>query len=46
MCTINTRSSSISVADELTKIAKLKEQGILTEDEFTKLKKDLLDENK
>jgi len=32
-----------SVADELTKLAKLREQGIITEEEFTKLKKDLLD---
>src|SRR5919106_1022892 len=38
-------TSSTSVADELTKIAKLKEQGVLTEEEFAKLKKDILDEN-
>ena len=31
-----------SVADELTKIAKLKEQGILSEEEFTKMKQDLI----
>lgn len=32
----------VSMADELTKYAKLKEQGILTEEEFLQLKKDLL----
>ena len=39
------RNPSTSVADELTKIAKLKEQGVLTEEEFAKLKKDILEEN-
>jgi Leucine-rich repeat (LRR) protein len=34
-----------SIADELTKLGKLKEQGIITEKEFAKLKKDLLDGN-
>jgi hypothetical protein len=38
-------TQSTSVADELSKIAKLKEQGVLTEEEFAKLKKDILDEN-
>ena len=32
-----------SIADELTKLGKLKEQSIITEKEFAKLKKDLLD---
>lgn len=32
-----------STADELTKLGKLKEQGIITEEEFIKLKKDVLD---
>lgn len=32
-----------SIADELTKLGKLKEHGIITEKEFAKLKKDLLD---
>jgi hypothetical protein len=32
-----------SVADELSKLGKLKEQGVITEEEFVKLKKDLLD---
>ena len=31
-----------SAADELAKYAKLKEQGVLTEEEFIQLKKDLL----
>jgi hypothetical protein len=34
-----------SIADELTKLGKLKGQGIITEKEFAKLKKDLLDGN-
>jgi len=34
-----------SIADELTKLGKLKEQGIITEKEFAKLKKDLLGGN-
>ena len=34
-----------SIADELTKLGKLKEQGIITEKEFAKLKKDFLDGN-
>lgn len=38
-------TQSTSVADELTKIAKLKEQRALTEEEFSKLKKDILDGN-
>jgi hypothetical protein len=32
----------ISIADELTKLAKLKEQGIISEAEFTQMKQDLL----
>jgi len=31
-----------SIADELAKLAKLKEQGILTDEEFTKMKQDLI----
>jgi Leucine-rich repeat (LRR) protein len=34
-----------SIADELIKLGKLKEQGIITEKQFAKLKKDLLDGN-
>src|SRR5918911_3833281 len=33
-------SSSISIADELTKLAKLKEQGVISESEFLKMKQD------
>jgi hypothetical protein len=35
-------SSSISIADELTKLAKLKEQGVISESEFQKMKQDLI----
>jgi hypothetical protein len=35
-------SSSSSIADELTKLGKLREQGVITEEEFIKLKKDVL----
>jgi hypothetical protein len=34
--------SSLSLADELSKLAKLKEQGILSEAEFTQMKQDLI----
>lgn len=37
-----TTSSSISIADELTKLAKLKEQGVISESEFLKMKQDLI----
>jgi hypothetical protein len=37
-----TMQQTSSIADELTKLAKLKEQGILTDDEFTKMKLDLI----
>ena len=33
---------SSSIADELTKFAKLREQGVLTAEEFERIKKDLL----
>lgn len=36
------QSAQLSVADELTKLAKLKEQGIITQDEFDKKKTELL----
>ena len=35
-------NQSISVADELRKLAKLKEEGILTEEEFRQMKQDLI----
>ena len=33
---------SISIADELTKLANLKERGIISEDEFQQMKQDLI----
>jgi predicted Zn-dependent peptidase len=33
----------LSVADELSKLLALKEKGVLTEEEFARLKKNLLD---
>lgn len=36
-------ANSTSTADELTKFAKLREQGVLTEDEFERIKKGLLE---
>jgi hypothetical protein len=36
-------SDTSSIADELTKLVKLKEQGVLSEEEFARIKKDLLD---
>jgi hypothetical protein len=39
-------ASSPSIADELTKFAKLKEQGVLTAEEFERIKKDLLEGKK
>lgn len=39
-------NQSISVADELRKLAKLKEEGILTEEEFRQMKQDLIRKNR
>jgi hypothetical protein len=39
-------NQSISVADELTKVARLKEEGILTEEEFKQMKQDLIRKNR
>lgn len=36
-------SQSLSIADELAKLGKLMEQGIITKEEFAKLKKDLVE---
>lgn len=36
------KSSNISIADELLKWNKLKEAGLVTEEEFAKARKDLL----
>ena len=35
----------ISIADEIRKLAKLKEEGILTEEEFKQMKQDLISKN-
>lgn len=37
------QTGSYSIADELTKLMKLKEQGVLNEEEFINIKKDLID---
>ena len=34
--------ATISVADELSKLAKLKEQGVITEEEFSQMKSNLM----
>jgi hypothetical protein len=34
--------TAISIADELAKLAKLKEQGVISESEFKQMKQDLL----
>ena len=39
----NTSQNANSVADEIAKLVKLKESGALTEDEFTKMKNELID---
>jgi hypothetical protein len=36
------QQSSTSIADELTKLANLKEKGIISEDEFQQMKQDLI----
>lgn len=41
--TKNTSSNPKSVADELLKLQNLKEEGIITEDEFQKMKKKLIE---
>jgi hypothetical protein len=38
-------NQSISIADELRKLAKLKEEGIITEEEFKQMKQDLIRKN-
>ena len=39
-------NQSVSIADELQKLANLKEEGVLTEEEFNKMKQDLIRNNK
>jgi Short C-terminal domain len=36
------QQSSISIADELMKLANLKEKGIISEEEFAQMKQDLI----
>jgi Short C-terminal domain len=36
------QQSSISIADELTKLANLKERGIISDNEFQQMKQDLI----
>ena len=38
----NNNNPTISIADELAKLAKLKEQGVITESEFLQMKQDLI----
>ena len=38
-------TQQLSVADELAKLAKLKEQSVITEEEFNKMKQDLINKN-
>lgn len=38
----DTNQPKLSIADELSKLAKLKEQGVITEEEFQKLNGNLL----
>jgi Short C-terminal domain len=40
--TSNNDNPTISIADELVKLAKLKEQGVITESEFLQMKQDLI----
>jgi hypothetical protein len=39
------QSQSISIADEIRKLAKLKDEGIITEEEFKQMKQDLIKKN-
>jgi len=39
----NSTQNANSVADEISKLVKLKESGALTDDEFTKMKNDLIE---
>jgi hypothetical protein len=41
----NNNNPTISIADELAKLAKLKEQGVITESEFVQMKQDLIRRN-
>lgn len=43
---ITASNQSVSIADELQKLANLKEEGVLTEEEFNQMKQDLIRNNK
>ena len=43
---ITTSNQSVSIADELQKLAKLKEEGLLSEEEFNQMKQDLIKNSK
>lgn len=38
-------NQSISISDEIRKLAKLKEEGLITEEEFKQMKQDLIRKN-
>ncbi len=42
----NNDNDKVSIADELRELAQLKKEGILTEEEFTEMKEDLIEEKK
>ena len=44
--TVPSNQAVLSIADELSKLAKLKEQGVLTEEEFNQMKQDLIRKNR
>jgi hypothetical protein len=39
----DTNQTKLSIADELSKLAKLKEQGVITEEEFSQMKRNLME---
>ena len=39
----DTKRATMSIADELSKLAKLKEQGVITEEEFSQMKRNLME---
>ena len=39
----NTNRAKLSIADELSKLANLKEQGVITEEEFSRMKRNLME---
>jgi hypothetical protein len=44
--TVPSKQAVLSIADELSKLAKLKEEGVLTEEEFKQMKQDLIRKNR